>query len=118
MTFCPCRALLAEPVAGHGLKGQGGFLLFNGGLNLHPLLFRTWVNTSGKLCLGFLTAFAGILEGHGRVGAKAQRLALALKAVVHAPEHSPGRREKQVQPAAVRMFGLIPCLEFSQINIR
>lgn len=58
VAFRPCRALFAEPVTGYGLKGQGGFLLFNGGLNLHPLLFRTWVNTSGKLCLGFLTAFA------------------------------------------------------------
>lgn len=39
VAFRPCRALLAEPVTGHGLKGQGRCLLFNGGLNLPPLFF-------------------------------------------------------------------------------
>lgn len=37
VAFRPCRVLLAEPVTGHGLKGQGRCLLFNGGLNLPPL---------------------------------------------------------------------------------
>ena len=70
VAFRPCRALLAEPVTGHGLKGQGRCLLFNGGLNLPPLFFRSGAYASGKLLFGFLVACAGILQPHSGVGTK------------------------------------------------
>lgn len=105
------------PFTGDSLKRQSLFPLLNGGLNLHPLLFRAGVRSGCNHRLCSVAACSCFLQAYSRIFSQAQRLALPLKGVIHAPELPARWRKEEVQAALVIVLRLVPLFELSQVNI-